>query len=328
MLLELATCERVHCFHRLYVPARPHESSRSPRRGVVEVCTRPRPPAVRVGAQLGLCIDVQAKRASKPASSGQSRLRRLLEPGEPASAAEVVEGLGFWERPRPAAPRPHVLLNMTSTLDGRATLSGRSGPLSGPADRELFHALRAPMDCVLAGAATVRMERYGRLIPDERVRIERSARGLPEEPLACVVSGRLTLEPDIPLLREPAARVAIVTASHAALQGARAQVEYVRAVRDGAVDLAVALAQLRERFGVELVLCEGGPHLAQQMLAAGLLDELFLALSPKIAGGEASGGEALRIIAGPELAQPASLSLLAALESESHLFLRYRVLAS
>lgn len=71
------------------------------------------------------------------------------------------------------------------------------------------------------------------------------------------------------------------------------------------------------------LLCEGGPHLARQLLGAGLLDELFLSISPRLAGGEPSGGEALRIIAGAELETPAELELLNVLSSASTLFLRY-----
>ena len=86
------------------------------------------------------------------------------------------------------------------------------------------------------------------------------------------------------------------------------------------------MAELRERFGVRTLLCEGGPHLNAQLLAAGLVDELFLSLAPKLAGGDpAAGGEALRILAGTELSPPVELELLSALEHDSHLFLRYRV---
>jgi len=71
------------------------------------------------------------------------------------------------------------------------------------------------------------------------------------------------------------------------------------------------------------MLCEGGPHLNVTLLAAGLADELFLTLSPKLAGGD--GGESLRILAGPELQPPVELALLGVLSSDSEVFLRYRV---
>ena len=266
----------------------------------------------------------------RPAQAERSKigglaLRRLLPAGEPATAAEILDGLGLWERTAGPAGRPRVLLNMVSTVDGRATIGGRSAPLSSRADRELFHALRLACDAVLVGAATVRMERYGRMIREPERRRQRRERGLGEEPLACVVSARLELPADLPLLAEPEARVVIVTPSAASLPATAAQVDYVRAERAGRLDLSAALGELRARFGVQLLLCEGGPHLGAELLSAGLVDELFLSLAPTLAGGEATEGAGLRILAGPELEPPRALELVGALERDSHLFLRYAV---
>ena len=264
----------------------------------------------------------------RPAAMKQPLFRRLLPPGGPVTVEEVIQGLRLRERAEGAAQRPYVMLNMVSTVDGRASIGGRSGPLGGRGDRELFHGLRGGVDAVMAGAGTVRAERYGRIIPEEARRRARLERGLSEEPLACIVSGRLSLPGDIPLLAEPAARVLIVTPSAASLPESAAHVDYLRAGRDGQLDLPLALADLRERFAVGTVLCEGGPHLNSQLLVAGLVDELFLSLAPKLAGGQDPTGEALRILAGAELDHPVELTLLGALESESHLFLRYAVDAS
>jgi riboflavin-specific deaminase-like protein len=266
---------------------------------------------------------VQAEQNPAPEPERPLRLRRLLPPGDPATVAEIVEQLGLWRRPVSASPLPRVLLNMVSTVDGRATVAGRSGPISDRADRELFHGLRAAADAILVGAGTVRTERYARIIRDERRRRLRAERGLSDEPLACIVTGRLALDTDVPLLADPQARVVIVTPSPASLPATAAHVEYVRAEREGHLDLAAALRELRSRFGVQLLLCEGGPHLSLALLAAGLLDELFISLSPRLAGGEAASGEALRILAGPELERPLELGLLGVLECDSQLFLRY-----
>lgn len=254
------------------------------------------------------------------------RLESLLPAAAPAAVAEIVERLGLWARPDAPPPRPRVLLNMVATVDGRATLDGRSGGLSGAADRALFHALRSTVDSVMVGAGTVRMERYGRLIRDEQTVRMRTRRGLSEQPLACIVSGRLALPEDVPLLRDEASRVAIVTSSAASLPVAAATVEYVR-TPGGRLDLQAALAELAERFSVNVLLCEGGPHLARELFAEGLIDELFLCVSPLLAGGEPMGGEALRILAGAELAPPVELELRDALRCESVLFLRYEVSA-
>jgi riboflavin biosynthesis pyrimidine reductase len=217
-----------------------------------------------------------------------------------------------------------VLLDMVSTVDGRASLGGRSGAIGDLADRQFFHALRTVVDGVMVGAGTARAERYGRLIKTEEARALRHSRGLREEPLACFVSGRLDLPADLPLLQEPAARVAIITSSGASLAGSAARVDYVRVERDGRLDLALALQELTQKFGIRTLLCEGGPHLNGELLAAGLVDELFLTLGPKLAG-EDPAGPALRIVAGTGLEPPVELRLVDVFAYGSELFLRYRV---
>jgi len=272
-------------------------------------------------------VGAQRKAIDTAGSSAPARLRMLGE-GESLTAGQLADRLVL-PRARDAHPqRPYLVLNMIATADGRATLGGRSGPLGGRADRELFHALRTVVDAVMAGAGTVRAERYGPLVRAPQHRRARRERALEEEPLACIVSGRMALAPDIPLLASPQSRVVIITAAAASLPSCSASVEYVRAQRDGVLDLGAAMAELRSRFGVRTVLCEGGPHLNAHLLEAGLVDELFLALSPKLAGGDAASGEALRIVAGPALAHPLELELLGIAESESFLFLRYGVCAS
>jgi riboflavin biosynthesis pyrimidine reductase len=253
-------------------------------------------------------------------------LRKLLPDGLPTTVDDFVDGLGLAERATSGShSRPYVVLNMVSTIDGRATLGGRSGQIGGEADGKLFHGLRTVVDGVMVGAGTLRAERYRRLVRDERGVRARRERGLQEQPLACVVSGRLALDSEIPLLADPASRVAVLTSSEASLPlECRAEIEYVRAACDGHLDLGGALGELRARFAVETLLCEGGPHLNSKLLEEGLVDELFLSLSPTLVGGDTTG-ESLRIVSGPELDPPAGLELVGALEHESHLFLRYRV---
>jgi riboflavin biosynthesis pyrimidine reductase len=270
-------------------------------------------------------------------------LRRMLPHGPPTTVERLIDELACPREgdlaDRAAAgsgSRPYLLANMISTADGRATLGGRSGAIGGEADKELFHGLRTAVDAVMAGAGTVRAEGYGRLVRDERRRQIRRERGLAEEPLACIVSGRLALTSEVPLLADPDARVAILTTSAASLpEECRARIDYIRAARRGtldppspdppSLDLPGAMSELRERFGVRTVLCEGGPHLNSQLLAEGLVDELFLSLSPKLAGGDATS-KTLRILSGPELDPPVALELVAALEHDSHLFLRYKII--
>ncbi|HEU0087224.1 MAG TPA: dihydrofolate reductase family protein [Pseudonocardiaceae bacterium] len=244
-------------------------------------------------------------------------LRRLLpEPGT-VTAIDALDGLGLGD----LAPehRPYVVLNMVATADGAATVTGRTAPISNAADRQMFHELRAQVDAVLVGAGTVRTERYGRLVRDPHRRERRTARGLAPDPLAVVVSRGLTLSPDLPLLADPHSRVLVVTASDAVLHGCAAQVSYLRATQGQPVDLAGMLTQLRTEHGVRSVLCEGGPTLNASLLPAGLIDELFLAIAPALAGSAGS----LTVMDRALLAEPVGLDLVWLLESEGQLFARY-----
>jgi riboflavin biosynthesis pyrimidine reductase len=273
-------------------------------------------------------MGAQADPGLRPSDDQTPVFRRLLPPGDLAAVDQIIEDLGVRQRAANAHGRPYVMLNMVSTADGRVSIAGRSGSLGNRADSVLFHGLRGVVDAVMVGAGTVKAERYGRIVPQESRRLERRERGLSDEPLACVVSGRLSLPVDIPLLTEPASRVVMVTDSEASLPPSGARIEYVRSQRDGMIDLPGALSELHERFAIRTLLCEGGPHLNSQLLTAGLVDELFLSLSPKLAGDQADGLPPLRIIAGADFDPPIELELLGVREGDSQLFLSYGVRAS
>ena len=239
---------------------------------------------------------------------------RVLHPepgiGAIVDASRALEG---WREDR--APGAGVALNFISSVDGRTAVDGRSAPLGGPADRALFHALRARADAVLVGAGTVRDERYGPLVKSAAVREARRSEGLEEQPLALIATSSLDLDPTLPLLADPASRVVILTSSRGDAPACAAQVDYVRRPR-----LADGLAAARERFGLSLVLCEGGPSLAGALGAAGLIDELFLSLSPMIVGDRPGAATMLR---GEGPPTPLGLELAMLLESGGTLFARY-----
>jgi riboflavin-specific deaminase-like protein len=239
----------------------------------------------------------------------------LLPEHRPTSPAELALGLRLGE----SAPedRPYLALNMVSTLDGKATIDWRTKGISSDLDRQLFHHLRTQADAIMVGAGTARTERYGRMTKTDELRAKRTGEGLEPEPLAVVVSGRLDLPADLPLLQEPEQRVVIATGADAVLQGTRAQIEYLRT----GDDLPVLMGRLREDHGVRSVLCEGGPTLNAHLLAAGLVDELFLTLSPKLSGGAA----ALTIVAGKDLVEPAEMEIVSVAAGEEELFTRWRV---
>jgi riboflavin-specific deaminase-like protein len=241
---------------------------------------------------------------------------QLIHPERgPTSPAELASGLRLGDKAPPE--RPYLAVNMVATLDGKATIEWRTKGLSTELDRQLFHHLRTQADAVMVGAGTARIERYGRMAKSDELRDKREREGLARDPLAVVVSARLDLPADLPLLNEPEQRVLIATGSDAMLPDLGDQVDYAR-VGD---DLPLLMARLREEHGVRSVLCEGGPTLNSHLLAAGLVDELFLTLHPKLTGGAA----ALTIVAGRELVEPAELESISVAEGGGDLFTRWRV---
>jgi riboflavin biosynthesis pyrimidine reductase len=184
--------------------------------------------------------------------------------------------------------RPWVMANMVTGLDGAYAVDERSAGLSGDGDRQLFHRLRAATDAVLVAAGTARAERYRRpRTPPELLERRRSA-GLAPHPRLVLVSASLELPSDLPLLEGDDLPTPIVLhPSSSDASSLPAGVESRPAGGDD-VDLRAALAGLRAD-GVEVLLCEGGPHLLGQLHALDLVDELFLSISAHLVGGERVG---------------------------------------
>lgn len=240
-------------------------------------------------------------------------MRRLLPDPGPTTVEEQLEGYRPWESP--PERRPHVGVNFAATVDGRATIGGVSGPIGSGADTEMLAGLRGRFDAVMIGAGTMRAERYGRLASQQETRERREETGLAADPLTVIVSGRLDLPWDAPLFTE-GGRVLIFTASEAEPPATATPLEIVRHERF--VDVVEALRLLREEHGVRALLCEGGPGLHGELEGGGMVDDLFLTIAPKLAGGEAP-----RIIEG-ELPAVADLELAWLLEHDGELFARYR----
>jgi riboflavin-specific deaminase-like protein len=229
---------------------------------------------------------------------------------------DYLAELAFSDRASPH--HPFTLVNFVSSIDGRATVDGRSGSLGDDGDRRLFGALRRQVDAVLVGTGTLEAERYGRILRDPASRERRRERGQRAEPLACTLTRRGALPLDIPLFAEPEARVIVFTPAEIDLHGVRAHVEIVK-LAPGEVTFTAALHHLRARHDVRSLLCEGGPRVFATMLHEGIVDQLFLTLAPKLLG----GGEGPAITSGPPLEQPLGMSLDGLLERNGTLFLRY-----
>ena len=237
---------------------------------------------------------------------------RTVSVGDLLSAVDPAEHAG--------RDRPHTLVNFVATVDGRTSFLGRSGPIGDEGDRQMFHGLRERVDAVMAGTATMRTERYGRIVRDPERRRRRTERGLAPEPLAVIVTRSGDVPFDIPLFAEPEARVVIFTPTDLDTSSCSAQVEVVR-LDPGQLTMTTAWRRLTSDFGVRNLLCEGGPTVFGALLHEDLADELFLTLSPRLAG----GGSETAITHGPALPELLHLALEWALEREGSMFLRYAV---
>ena len=219
---------------------------------------------------------------------------------------------------------PWLRANMVSSADGAANLEGASAGLSSETDRQLFALLRALSDVIIVGAATVRTERYKPAKVREPWRYLRDGR-TPTPPIA-VVTGRLDLDPDSPLVTAapPDARTIVITTAQAPADRRAALEPHADVIVAGqeTVDIKAALSALADR-GLRRMLTEGGPHLLAHLVEAGLMDELCLTIGPLMAGPGAS-----RIVAGnpqpgTRPTPPLPLTLAHVLEDDGFLLCRY-----
>lgn len=249
--------------------------------------------------------------------AGADELRRLVPDPGSTTISDSLRELALSERA--SAERPYVITNFAVTVDGHATVDGRSGKIGSDHDTAMLMGLREKADAVLVGAGTIRAERYGRLLPDPKQRSGREDEGRSNEPLAVIVTGSLELPWEIGMFTEGGGPVLIVTSAEGEPPETEVQVQVNR--HRERVDLGAALHSLRQEHGVALLLCEGGPRLHGALQAAGLVDELFVTIGPLLGGGEGP-----RMLEGV-LPGPKQLELLGLLEAEGELFARYGVLS-
>ena len=135
-------------------------------------------------------------------------LRQLFSDREPDLPRLYAYPDGHWLR-----------ANMVATADGAASLNGLTQGISSDTDRRVFALLRTLCDVILVGASTVREEKYKPARPQELWSHLREGR--PPTPPIAVVSRRLDLDPDSPLITAAPAHARTIVITTASAPAAR-----------------------------------------------------------------------------------------------------------
>jgi riboflavin biosynthesis pyrimidine reductase len=253
--------------------------------------------------------------------------------GLPDELAEAYGGpLGFTE--------PRVYANFVSSLDGVVAIPGvlQSNRLiasASEADRFVMGLLRACADAVLVGAGTFSAAPRTRWTAEHAyppaaelyARLRRQ-RDRPPQPTLAVLSGTGSIDAGHPGL---AGRTLILTSGPGAARLGRRLPRSATIVPIGCgpvLEPAAAVQALRAG-GHEMILCEGGPTVFGSLLAARLVDELFLTISPLLAGRTPQRSRP-GLIENAEFLPTRSIAgrLLSMRRSQSHLFARYALTRS
>jgi len=259
------------------------------------------PPQVAGEAVWALLLEARrlAGEAGRAAAAVGAADSPVLRAGPEPGAVELRYRDGRWTGhagPEPmlalylplcAAPaeRTVTVAHLGQSLDGQiATAAGDSDYVTGPANLDHLHRMRALCDAVIVGAGTA-------LADDPQLTTRRVAG---PNPVRVVLDSSGGLAPDLQLLTDRAAPTVIV--SDAA--GARRYGRYGDAVEtiavprgDAGLDLAAAVAALRAR-GLYSLFVEGGGRTVSAFLSAGLVDRLQIAIAPLLIG---SGRPALTL---------------------------------
>jgi riboflavin biosynthesis pyrimidine reductase len=237
--------------------------------------------------------------------------------------------LGFHE--------PRLYANFVATIDGVTALphelqSSHLIAAANKADRFVMGLLRACADAILIGAGTLMASPRTRWTagdaypPAASLYAElRRLRGRPEQPTLAVLSGSGRIDPQHPGLAE---RTLILTSESGAarLDGTLPTSATIVPLGNEPRLEPVAAVEVLQASGHKLILCEGGPTLLAALTAAGLVDELFLTLSPLLAG-RTENERRLGLLEGSELlpGRTVACTLLTLKRAGSHLFLRYEL---
>jgi riboflavin biosynthesis pyrimidine reductase len=215
--------------------------------------------------------------------------------------------------------RDWLAVNFVSSADGAVELGGRAPALSNEPDQRVLRLGSDLADALLVGATTAVVEEFRGQHPDELTAQRRRRHGLtPVATTVVVTTGSLPADAQV-LTAAPVPTIVVTTERGARLHGEqwRAAGAEVWTCGDTQVDLAAARERLTGR-GLRHIDCEGGHRLFGSLLAAGIVDELRLTVSPLLVAGPAQ-----RIASGPLLSPPTELRLDSLIAADNALIARY-----
>jgi len=220
----------------------------------------------------------------------------LFDDAERSSCEDpAYERYGKLAFPPPPSERPWIYSNFVQSLDGIASFKGRhatGGDISQlREDRWLMDFLRAHADAILLGINTLMEETrlsgsrgpvYS--IEDPAVRKLRNKLGLGREKNIFVTGAAYLNLSDYQVFDSDLVESFIITTTVGARRLAdnksHPRLKVIVAGHESFVDLPQAMRVLRQEYGVNRLLCEGGPTLYGYMSRAHLIDEKFLTISP------------------------------------------------
>ncbi|MEV8440627.1 dihydrofolate reductase family protein [Actinosynnema sp. NPDC051121] len=180
--------------------------------------------------------------------------------------------------------RPYVLLSVAVSVDGYIDdRSAQRFPLSNAEDFDHVDQLRAESGAILVGAATIRRDNPRLLVNHAHRRAARVARGRPEFPVKVTVTGSGDLDPALEFWHHGGDKL-VYTAQTGHGRAVAALGDLAEVVSLGpSVDFGALLDDLGAR-GVDRLMVEGGGTIHTAFLAAGLADEIRMAVAPMLVG--------------------------------------------
>jgi riboflavin-specific deaminase-like protein len=233
--------------------------------------------------------------------------------------ASIYEDIRFEKDTGDRDKRPYVILNMVQSADGKTSIEGKASRLGTDEDRSVMRNLRSRADAVMVGAGTIRAEKLSLGLDAEDKR---------KVPRAVIMSntGDLPLERNLLRDRRQDVLVFLPDSAEKGVEGSLAryaEIGRVPTTRSGAIDAAKALEIMKFSYGIDVLLCEGGPKLNRTLISANLADELFVTVAPLLVGADTTQEPVASL--GGRTEKPRSLRLISSHQVGDELFLRYSI---